>query len=234
MVDHDSPPHQSDPPDMTAPTSRAMSRELSRAPIYLVDDDAPIVQATQFLLETQGAVVHTFTSPVEFLEAARASKGPGCVLLDMSMPQMSGLCVQQELATAAPHLAVVIMTGCATYANCADAMRLGAIDIVEKPFHGADFATRVVRYIDAAIVRWEENCQKLEFKTRYGALTLREREVYSLLLEGLQTKQLAFRLDISVSTAEKHVRNVLRKFHVDSPVRLILSSVQHGDLMSAE
>lgn len=201
------------------------------ATVYILDDEPGIISATTCLLESNGARVRAFTDADQFFSAVNESSEPACCLLDMSMPGMDGLSVQQRLLQVAPHLVVVIMTGRATYSNCAEAMRLGAVDIVQKPFESQVFIQQLIGYLDEATSRWEECKQKLTFRERFETLTSREREVYSLMLGGNQTKQLAFQLDISVSTAEKHVRNVLRKFHVDTPVRLILASVQHGELV---
>lgn len=220
------------PSDLPAGTDVEVS--LSRAPVYVVDDDLAVVKATKFLLESRGATVREYTCPKEFLEAARLIRGPGCVLLDMSMPQMSGVLVQQRLSEIAPHLTVVIMTGLASYASCADAMRFGAIDIIGKPLQADTFVEQVAKYLNVAVQHWESCEGKSDFKRRYHTLTDRECEVFWLLLDGQQTKQLAYKLEISVSTAEKHVRNVLKKFRVNTPVRLILACMRHGDLVSRD
>jgi FixJ family two-component response regulator len=225
-------------PEFTVPAGAAVETSvgisLSLAPVYLVDDDAAVVKATKFLLESHGATVRAYTCPKEFLHAARLIRGPGCVLLDMSMPQMSGVSVQRQLTEIAPHLTVVIMTGLASYASCADAMRCGAIDIVGKPVQADAFVDQVAQYLKVAVQHWERCQGKSDFRRRYQTLTGREVEVFWLLLEGQQTKQLAYQLVISVSTAEKHVRNVLKKFQVNTPVRLILTYTRHGGLVSSD
>lgn len=201
---------------------------------FLLDDDSSVVTATQYLLEAHGIEVVSFTCPFDFMRALLADPGPGCVLLDLSMPQMSGLSVQEELARIAPYLHVLIMTGRATYANCAQAMRLGAADIIEKPIAGATFIPTVASYLESSIQKWERYQKAQEFRDYYDSLTDREVDAYRLLIEGDQTKRVAFKLGISVSTAEKHVRNVLRKFRVDSPARLILNSIEFGDLVDVD
>lgn len=201
------------------------------ATVFVLDDEPGIISSTTCLLESNGARVRAFTDADQFFSAVNESSEPACCLLDMRMPGMDGLSVQQRLLQVAPHLVVVIMTGRATYSNCAEAMRLGAVDIIQKPFESRMFIEQMIGYLNEATRRWEDCKQKLNFRDRFDTLTSREREVYSLMLGGNQTKQLAFQLDISVSTAEKHVRNVLRKFRVDTPVRLILASVNHGELV---
>lgn len=205
--------------------------EQAEARVFLLDDDASVVTATHYLLEAHGIAVEPFTCPFEFMRALRAEPGPGCLLLDLSMPQMSGLSVQEELSRIAPYLHVLIMTGRATYANCAQAMKQGAADIIEKPVVAATFIPMVSDFLEASVEKWERYQKSREFSEFYASLTEREVDAYRLLVSGDQTKQIAYKLGITVSTAEKHVRNVLRKFQVDSPARLILFSIEHGDLV---
>ncbi len=205
--------------------------DRAEARVFLLDDDASVVTATHYLLEAHDLAVVSFTCPFEFMRALRAEPSPGCLLLDLSMPQMSGLSVQEELSRIAPYLHILIMTGRATYANCAQAMRLGAVDIVEKPIVAQTFVPMVSDFVRASAEKWERYQKSQEFCEYYASLTDREVDAYQLLVSGDQTKQIAFKLGITVSTAEKHVRNVLRKFHVDSPARLILFSIEHGDLV---
>ncbi|MFK7819513.1 MAG: response regulator transcription factor [Planctomycetaceae bacterium] len=202
------------------------------AQVFLLDDELAIVTSTAFFLESHGARVCAFTDAQTFLDEVAGCSGPGCVLLDMTMPGVTGIEVQQELSRVAPQLIVVFLTGRATYANCAEAMRLGAFDILQKPLMGAEVIDQIDTYMQEADRQWLARKEKIDFLERYDTLTTREREVYSLMLVGNETKRLAFQLDISVSTAEKHVRNVLRKFRVDSPAKLILASVRNGDLLA--
>jgi FixJ family two-component response regulator len=204
------------------------------AQVFLLDDEQEINAASEFFLEQHGAKVSSFTKADSFLDEVAEYSGPGCVLLDMKMPGTNGLLVQNEISRVAPQLVVVFLTGRATYSSCAEAMRLGAHDILQKPLMGPEFIDQMASYLKEADQRWQALKDKVDFLERYNTLTTREREVYFLLLDGNQTKQVAFQLNISVSTAEKHVRNVLRKFHVDSSVRLILASVRCGDLVEAQ
>lgn len=183
--------------------------------VYLVDDDEAIRRSLNFMLRTSGHKVEKFTCGEEFLKAA-AKLPPGCVLLDIRMPGLDGLEVQQAMAREGVTLPVVIMTGHGDVNLAVRAMKAGAIDFIEKPFEKA----ALMSALDQGFARLgEDDVRKLraqEAATRLEVLTPRERDVLKGLVEGLPNKTIAFDLGISPRTVEIHRANLMTKLNVKS------------------
>ena len=184
-------------------------------PIYVVDDDEAIRRSLSFLLKTSGYAVRLFEGGTAFLKEA-ASLEPGCVLLDVRMPDIDGLEVQRELRARGVMLPVVIMTGHGDIDMAVAAMKAGASDFIEKPFEKAallgcvEAARRVVVADRGAGARAEDA------RARLNGLTDRERDVLDGLVEGLPNKTIAFDLGISPRTVEIHRANLMQKLEVKS------------------
>ena len=183
--------------------------------VHLVDDDDSIRRSVGFMLKTSGFRVHSYPSGAELLKEAKALE-PGCILLDIRMPGMDGLEVQQALQERGVSLPVVIMTGHGDVPLSVRALKAGAIDFIEKPFEReillsamkAGFA--VLRRSDSGRERAKEAAVRLQ------ALTPREREVLDGLAEGLPNKTIAYDLGISPRTVEIHRANLMTKLGVRS------------------
>ena len=183
--------------------------------IHIVDDEEAIRRSASFMLKTSGFDVATWPSGVAFLKEAR-NAAPGCVLLDVRMPEMDGLEVQQQLAERGVAMPVVVLTGHGDISIAVRAMKAGAVDFLEKPFEKA----RLLDAIEAAFERLENRAGRAEraqdAATAIAALTVREREVLEGLARGLPNKTIAYDLGISSRTVEVHRANVMSKLDVRS------------------
>jgi two-component system, LuxR family, response regulator FixJ len=178
--------------------------------VHLVDDDDAIRRSAGFMLKTSGFQVRTYESGVELLKTA-GSLEKGCILLDIRMPGMDGLQVQEKLQASGVALPVVIMTGHGDVALAVQAMKAGAVDFIEKPFEKAVLLTALeegFRRLDRAEVTGD---RVRDAATRLQALTAREREVLEGLARGLPNKTVAYELGISARTVEIHRANVMTK-----------------------
>lgn len=187
--------------------------------VYIVDDDEAIRDSLAWLLKTRGLAAETFASAEDFLERC----GPhhaGCLVLDIRMPGMSGLELQEKLADAGCALPVIFLTGHADVPMAVAALKNGAFDFVEKPFNDNALVDLVIKgLVQNARVR-AERAEKATVASRLAQLTAREREVMDLILAGKLNKVIADELAISMRTVEVHRARVLEKMGVRSAVEL--------------
>ena len=183
--------------------------------IHLVDDDEAIRRSAGFMLKTSGFRVQSYESGDHLLKGA-ASLEPGCILLDIRMPGMDGLEVQQALKEKGVGLPVVIMTGHGDVTLAVQAMKAGAVDFIEKPFEKAV----LLGAIDQAFNRLDRSSEARErakeAEVQLNGLTGREREVLDGLAQGLPNKTIAYDLGISPRTVEIHRANLMTKLGVKS------------------
>ncbi len=183
--------------------------------VYLVDDDEAIRRSAGFMLKTSGYQVKAYPSGVELLKEAK-ELAPGCILLDVRMPDMDGLQVQQALKERGIGLPVIVMTGHGDVNVAVQAMKAGAVDFIEKPFEKAVLLSA----IDEGIARIEQagrsRARAEEAQVRLQALTPRERDVLEGLVRGHPNKTIAYDLDISPRTVEIHRANLMSKLGVAS------------------
>jgi len=184
-------------------------------PIYVVDDDEAIRRSLSFLLKTSGFAVQMFEGGLPFLKAA-AGLEPGCVLLDVRMPDMDGLEVQRELRARGVMLPVVIMTGHGDVDMAVAAMKAGASDFIEKPFEKAALLACIAAAQRQSVAERGLSARAQEAQARLNALTARERDVLDGLIQGLPNKTIAYDLGISPRTVEIHRANLMQKLEVRS------------------
>jgi two-component system response regulator FixJ len=184
-------------------------------PIYVVDDDEAIRRSLSFLLKTSGYVVRLFEGGIAFLKEA-ADLPPGCVLLDVRMPDIDGLEVQRELRARGVMLPVVIMTGHGDIDMAVAAMKAGASDFIEKPFEKAALLGCVEAARTLSVAERGAGARAEDARARLNVLTERERDVLDGLVEGLPNKTIAFDLGISPRTVEIHRANLMQKLEVKS------------------
>lgn len=184
-----------------------------RRVIHLVDDEEAIRRATGFALKTAGYTVQTYASGVEFLRTAKSAP-QGCVILDVRMPAMDGLEVQNAMAERGIHMPVIVLTGHGDVSVAVQAMKAGAVDFLEKPFEKAALlqaVTRAFARIEDADIRAIEAS---DAHVRIAALTPRERDVLEGLADGLPNKTIAYDLGCSSRTVEVHRASLMTKLHV--------------------
>ncbi|MDR2858249.1 MAG: response regulator [Novosphingobium sp.] len=183
--------------------------------VHLVDDDEAVRRSASFLLRIEGFAVKTYASGVELLD--RIGDLPaGCILLDVRMPGMNGLEVQQALRERGSRLPVIIMTGHGDVTVAVQAMKAGAVDFIEKPFEKAVMLTA----LEEGFARLERSgriaARAGEARARLEVLTAREREVLEGLVRGHPNKTIAYDLEISPRTVEIHRANVMTKLGVSN------------------
>ena len=183
--------------------------------IHLVDDEAAIRRSAGFMLKTSGFQVRTYQSGLELLQVSGELE-PGCVLLDIRMPGMDGLDVQQALKEKGVALPVIIMTGHGDVSLAVKAMKAGAIDFIEKPFEKADLLAAIEQGVGWLRQTDMKREQAGNAAVRLNALTPREREVLDGLAQGLPNKSIAYDLGISPRTVEIHRANLMSKLSVRS------------------
>ncbi|SCW35490.1 two component transcriptional regulator, LuxR family [Sphingobium faniae] len=196
-------------------------------PIYIVDDDEAIRRSLSFMLKTSGYAVRMFDGALSFLKEADALV-PGCVLLDVRMPDMDGLEVQAELRGRGIMLPVVIMTGHGDIDMAVQAMKAGAGDFIEKPFEKAVLIRCIESARQQSVAERGANARAQEARSRLNALTDRERDVLNGLVEGLPNKTIAFDLGISPRTVEIHRANLMQKLDVKSLAEALRIAFQAG------
>lgn len=183
--------------------------------VHIVDDEEAIRRSASFMLKTSGYAVETWATGVAFLKEIRHVP-QGCVLLDVRMPAMDGLDVQQALLDRGVTMPVIILTGHADVSIAVRAMKAGAVDFLEKPFEKA----MLIAAIEAAFDRVEKAdgaaARAAEANVVLGVLTPREREVLDGLAQGLPNKTIAYDLGISPRTVEVHRANLMAKLDVRS------------------
>jgi FixJ family two-component response regulator len=203
--------------------------------VYIVDDDPAVRRSLQWLVES----IHL---PVEALPTARAflerydSARPACLVLDLRMPDMGGLELQEELAARHAAVPIIMITGYGEVPAAVRALKGGAIDFLEKPFSEQALLGRIQEAVAAAQRVHEQGLARRARAARLAALTARERAVLALIVDGLANKQIAARLGLSEKTVEVHRARLMRKLEARSVaelVRLALHAAQDGDFPTA-
>jgi two-component system, LuxR family, response regulator FixJ len=187
---------------------------------YVVDDDEAIRTLWGWLMESNGIAVQTFASAAAFIAAYRRGD-PGCLVLDVHMPGMSGLELQEYLTRNGIEIPIVFVSGHASIPAAVSAIKGGAVDFIQKPFSYRE----VLSVIDKAFRRDAElrdrQARRAQIAERFAMLTERERRVLQCIIEGKANKVIAAELDISVKTVEAHRSKVMEKMGVDSVAELV-------------
>jgi two-component system response regulator FixJ len=189
-----------------------MSREIT---VFVVDDDKEVRDALQLLMESVGLQVETFGSAQEYLDQFDGER-PGCLVLDIRMPGMSGLELQARLAAESVHPPIVIITGHGDVPMAVRAVQAGAVDFVQKPFNDQSLLDSVHRAIEQDAVQRGEVSRIRDIEERLSRLTPREREVLDLVIAGKRNKVIAADMNISQSTVEAHRAKVMEKMQAST------------------
>jgi two-component system, LuxR family, response regulator FixJ len=183
--------------------------------VHLVDDDASVRRSVGFMLRTSGHLVQTYESGADLLKDSSKLER-GCILLDIRMPGMDGLEVQQALQDKGVGLPVIIMTGHGDVGLAVKAMKAGAVDFIEKPFEKVALFTSLDEGFRRLSQKELTGERRKDCEVKLQALTAREREVLQGLAQGLPNKTIAYDLGISPRTVEIHRANLMTKLGVRS------------------
>jgi len=188
--------------------------------VFVVDDDQAMRHSLRWLLQSVGLPVETYATAEEFL-AGYSPDRPGCLVLDIRMPGMGGLQLQDELKTRAIRLPIIVITGHAEVPTAVRALKAGAVDFLEKPFSDQLLVDRVRQAIAADQVARAADAQRTAAQGRLALLTVREREVLCRVVDGKANKVIAAELGIVEKTVEAHRSRLMAKLAVDSLAGLI-------------
>jgi two-component system response regulator FixJ len=197
--------------------------------IHVIDDDDAARESLSFLLETAGLSVRSYESALDFL-AAFPEREPGCIVVDVRMPEMSGIELLEQLRKAGSGMPVIVITGHADVPLAVEAMKLGAIDFLEKPFE----EEIILRSIQAALDRpagGATDAEAAAVQARLALLSTRERQVLEGLVIGNPNKVIAYDLGISPRTVEVYRANVMTKMMAGSLSDLVRMALLAGDVI---
>ncbi|HWE23447.1 MAG TPA: response regulator transcription factor [Myxococcales bacterium] len=191
--------------------------------VYLVDDDAGVRRAAKGLIESVGLRVEAFASAREFLEFARPD-APGCLILDVRLPGVSGLDLQRELEKKDDPLPIIFITAHGDIPMTVQAMKAGAVEFLSKPFRDQQLLDAIAQAIDRDRLARKDRREVAELQRRYDSLTPREREVMTFVVKGLLNKQVGAELGMSETTVKLHRGQVMQKMKADSLADLVRMS----------
>jgi FixJ family two-component response regulator len=190
------------------------------AVVFVIDDDPSMRAALEDLVGSVGLQVRAFAAPQDFLQSKRP-EAPGCLVLDVRLPGMSGLTFQKELAMRGVTLPVIFITGHGDIPMSVRAMKAGAVEFLTKPFHDQDLLDAIHTAIERDKERRREAVLVAELRERYTTLTERERQIMTLVVIGRANKQVAAALNLSEMTVKVHRGQVMRKMHAGSLPELV-------------
>jgi len=196
--------------------------------VYVVDDDAGVRRAAKELIETVGLRVETFASAQDFLETERHD-APGCLVLDVRLPGLSGLDLQRELRKTNNPVPIIFVTGHGDIPMSVQAMKAGAVEFLTKPFRDQQLLDSIAEAINRDRLARKERHEVAELRLRHESLTPREREVMELVVKGLLNKQVGAELGMSETTVKLHRGQVMQKMRADSLADLVRMSERLQD-----
>jgi RNA polymerase sigma factor (sigma-70 family) len=196
--------------------------------VFVVDDDEAMRRSLKWLIESIGVRVRTFASASDFLNNYYGGQ-PGCLLLDVRMPGMSGLELQSYLAREEIRLPAIIITGHGDVAMAVKAMKAGAVDFIEKPFNDEALLSSIRNAMALGERQQARQLQRAEILTRLEELTPREHEVMDMVTDGKSNREIASALGVSAKTVEAHRARVMDKMRADSLAELVRMALTAGN-----
>jgi len=195
--------------------------------VFVVDDDSSMREALTDLITSVGLLVEPFESAREFLERRRLD-APGCLVLDVRLPGLSGLDLQRELVRKEAPIPIIFITGHGDIPMSVRAIKEGAVEFLAKPFRDQDLLDAIQHALEIDRAARQERSMVAEVRRRYESLTKREREVMKLVVSGLLNKQIAGELGSSEVTVKMHRGQVMRKMKAQSLVQLVRMAEKIG------
>jgi len=188
--------------------------------VFVIDDDASVREAVEDLLRSVGLEVESFASTQEFVQSKRPDT-PGCIVLDVRLPGPSGLEFQRTLIESNIRLPIIFISGHGDIPMSVRAMKSGAIEFLTKPLHEQGLLDAIQVAIERDRAQRQEAKVSAELQARFNSLTLREREVFTLVVTGRPNKQIAAQLELSEMTVKVHRSQITRKMRAKSLVDLV-------------
>jgi FixJ family two-component response regulator len=195
--------------------------------VYLVDDDPDVRRSLERLFSTWGLAVQTFASPEEFLSAERVDR-PACLIIDLKLPGMSGLELQDRLQALNMDIPIIFISAYGTVAESVRAMKSGAIEFLEKPIAETTLIEEVTRAIEKHRRLRQETIEIQEIEQRFAKLTPREHQVLSFVAQGWLNKQIAAQLQLAEITVKIHRGRLMQKLNCSSLADLLLLTAKAG------
>ncbi len=192
----------------------------SEPTVFIVDDDPSVLNGLRLLMKSVKLDVETYSSAQDFLDSYNSDQ-PGCLLIDMRMPGISGLELQKILQGRNILIPTIIITGYGEVTDAVQAMKRGAIDFIEKPFNGQYLLDQVHRGIAEDVQIRKKQAQQQVVSASLALLTPREREVMDLVIAGKANKVIALELGLSMKTVEFHRAHMMKKMKADSVAELV-------------
>lgn len=188
--------------------------------VYIIDDERDVRDGLQMLLKSVGHIVETFPSAIDFLEKYQLD-WPGCILVDIRMPGMSGIELQKKLNAMGAPIPVIVISGHADVPTAVRVIQEGAVDLLEKPIAEQQLLDKVQSALDSDRGRRQAYLEKKQIKNHYDTLTPREKEIMSEVAVGKMNKVIAYELDITTRTVELHRAHVMEKVQARSLADLV-------------
>ena len=188
--------------------------------VFIVDDDSGMRQAVQDLVESVGLRAESFSTGEEFLKRQRTTD-PGCLVLDVRLPQMSGLDFQRQLTEIGVQIPIIFITAHGDIPMSVRALKSGAVEFLTKPFRDQDLLDAIQQALHRDSAAREQQAEIDALHERYGALTVREREVMALVVSGMLNKHIGAKIGASEATIKIHRGHVMEKMLAGSLIELV-------------
>jgi FixJ family two-component response regulator len=188
--------------------------------VFIVDDDISVRESLELLVQSENWKPQTFASAQEFLNHPRTLV-PNCLVLDLSLPDLSGLDLQKHLAAEHIDMQIIFITGYGDIPKSVQAMKGGALEFLTKPFDNDALISAIRKALERSRIALAQDAEMRELKARYALLTMREHQVMALVVSGLLNKQVGGELGISEITVKAHRRQVMQKMQADSLATLV-------------